>query len=150
MNLPEPMQTHAGTVHPSLEELRAFVWGELNEDSSEEIEQHLSGCIDCCERLDTEAADPLARLFRAAGSMKALALTKTMIEGNPADLHGSNVYNVRAELAKIYHNLAAVSWGQPRRRALGATQTGRGTVSPVTEAPQGSRGASSSRRPLQK
>jgi hypothetical protein len=69
MNLPDPEQTCADTMHPSPEQLRAFAFGELNDDSSEEIEQHLSGCVLCCEILDTGAEDPLAVLFREIGSM---------------------------------------------------------------------------------
>ena len=69
MNLPDPTQTHTDSMHPSPEQLRAFAGGELNDDSSEEIEHHLNDCIYCCELLNTQAEDPLAVLFRAVGGM---------------------------------------------------------------------------------
>ncbi len=63
------LMTLADRTHPTVEQLRAFACGELHDDSSEEIEQHLSGCTLCCELLDAEPEDSLAALFRTVGSL---------------------------------------------------------------------------------
>src|SRR5262249_22647508 len=54
-------------THPDAAQLAAFDAGAWPPDELAMIEQHISGCALCCERLDAMPDDPLVVLLRVAG-----------------------------------------------------------------------------------
>ena len=74
MNISEPTQGYADTSrHPSTERLRAYVLGKEDDDSSAEIEQHLSGCDFCRDLLQPQDEDSLVLLLRGVGGTRVSA-----------------------------------------------------------------------------
>jgi WD40 repeat protein/serine/threonine protein kinase len=60
----------ADAEHLSVEQLNAFVLGQLSENDSAEIERHVTTCKVCAARMETAPADPLVLLFRQAQSLE--------------------------------------------------------------------------------
>ena len=64
-------------VHPSVEELTAFMRGTLDEETQESIEAHVAACTSCQERAAVAPDDSFVELVRA----KPTAFGRATLEG---------------------------------------------------------------------